>query len=78
MELPSCALCRKRIDPGTGTTFAAAGRALFCVHREPCAAYIRTGVGLLGLAAFKGLHMVLARKAPLVLQVVERAAQLRG
>lgn len=76
--MPTCAICRKAIEDQEGTTLTAGRRVLFSVHKEPCLGYVKAGVQVVGLAAFKGLHTLLAKKAPVALALLERANQLRG
>ncbi len=72
-----CAICRKSIPDAERVTMGALGRPLFDVHQHPCAGYVRAGVTLTSMLAFKGAHMLLATKAPKVLAVIEKVNQLR-
>jgi hypothetical protein len=58
------------------------GKPLFLVHNGAdgarCKEYVTGGVQLIGQAAFTGLKLMLKKRAPNALKLVESVATLRG
>lgn len=63
-ELSTCPVCRKAVPMGEGTLLRLGDRDLAVVHREPCAAMIRSGVSTVGKMLLTGAEIALAKRAP--------------